>query len=286
MAVTAPWQFSFNGLDFGGGSAIQLLQADGLRSMPAVRSGDVGRPRADGMLAGLDLLGSRTITLKLQVFGTPQTPLDAQITALETAFAIQRTTPQPFVYQLTGGGVRQVLCRPRKRDIVIDPSYANAGFAIVNIMLETVDPRVYDFGGSFQSVGLPQPASTVGFPITFPVTWGVSLLGGFVTVTNSGNTATPVKIQVQGPCLYPMVSNTTLGQYFRLNMVLAATDSVVIDCDFHTVTLNGTTGRRSAMAPGSAWPTLPVGTYQFNFTSSDPSPTGAQMTVSWFNAYL
>ena len=57
----AAWQASFGGYVFGPGTDLEVKKIEGI-DMPAVRSGDSGRPRDHGMFRGLDVMGGREIT--------------------------------------------------------------------------------------------------------------------------------------------------------------------------------------------------------------------------------
>lgn len=86
------------------------------------------------------------------------------------------------------------------------------------------------------------------------------------TVTNEGNaTAYPV-ITIVGACSGISIENLTTGETIAVNVSLADTDTLVIDCNPATrgVYLNGT--QRMDLKPGSGWITCPPGDNVFSFS--------------------
>jgi hypothetical protein len=70
--VTSLQQYSlaFNGYVFGGGSSMhQVLDLDGLESLPSIRNQDDNRGYADGMFTGNDFLSGRDITVTILTTG-------------------------------------------------------------------------------------------------------------------------------------------------------------------------------------------------------------------------
>lgn len=281
------WQFSYNGLTFGVGTEVQLVTATGIRALPSVAHGDVQRPRDQGMLVGLDLNSARTVTLDLAVEGESAADLDAQITALETAFQTQSLTLLPLQYQLPGEGNRVIYCRPEKRSVPLNFNYSSAFYATMSVQLVAVDPRIYDAAGQAVAVGLPEPVTGMTFPATFPLTFGSGGGGGgSIVAVNAGNYETRPTLTITGPCTNPRVENETSGEFIAFGYTLLAGETLVIDMDAHTALLDGTASLYYTVVPGSQFWVLEPGTSTVSFFSSDPAPTGATLTMSWASAWL
>lgn len=65
------------------------------------------------------------------------------------------------------------------------------------------------------------------FPFSFPVEFGVS--GDTTILENTGDTETPVTIDIQGPVVRPRVINKTTGEYIVINRSLSANEVMHID---------------------------------------------------------
>lgn len=65
------------------------------------------------------------------------------------------------------------------------------------------------------------------FPFTFPVQFGTE--GDITTLTNDGDTATPVTISIQGPIDRPIIENRTTGEYIQINTEITPEEVLYID---------------------------------------------------------
>lgn len=68
------YSLAFNGYVFGGASSMhQILELDGLESLPAIRNQDDNRGYADGMFSGNDFLSGRSLTATILTMGNSST---------------------------------------------------------------------------------------------------------------------------------------------------------------------------------------------------------------------
>ena len=91
------------------------------------------------------------------------------------------------------------------------------------------------------------------FDLTFDLTFSASSGGDTVTVTNDGNVPTPAVFTIDGPVSNPTIENTTLGKELSFDIVLGASDQLVVDTAARTVVLNGTASRYNTLTPDSEW---------------------------------
>lgn len=284
----ANWQGSYNGLTFGGPSDyVQVKTVQGWLSLPDVSSGDQKRPRADGMLMGLDLLGGRTIGLNLEIVPAPGLTLTDSIDVVGSAFQIMRDAEMPLELSLPGVyGDKLSYCRTRKRAVDIDVEYS-AGLATMAVQLSASDPLLYSATLHSLSTPLRTPNSGMTFPATFPLTFGGSTgSGGTITPSNAGNFESFGRAVITGPCISPRVQNSNTNEVLSLDITLASGDSLEIDFDAHTVILNGNGYRYSSVIQNDWWGLAAVSTTTVAFYSSDPSPTGSTMTFYWRDSWL
>ncbi|WP_229232956.1 phage distal tail protein [Sinomonas cyclohexanicum] len=134
------------------------------------------------------------------------------------------------------------------------------------------------------SCGLQNPTSGGTFPATFNYTFGASS-GGSITLNNTGLYNTPPYLVVKGPCQNPAITNNGTGQYIRLNTTLTGADTLAIDTQSGTVTLNGTANRNNIVDPTSTFFTLPPGPTSLQFSSSDSAAVTGTLTGYIVPAY-
>jgi hypothetical protein len=275
MATPAnPYVFAFNGWLFGGvdGGGVQVLSIEGLEDLPTLRTQDEGRGYADGMFTGRDFLNGRTITMVLQVMGAGA----AAATQFQTYMAnvrqylLSQTTgtgvlqiylPKVNPTSYTALGVQRVNARVRRRAVRIDPNYTY-GRAEVTVEFFCPDPRIYadtattsslnPTGGNFRTYSANR---------TYNLAYNVAGSGTTsATVTNNGNYETWPVFTISGACTNPRITNVTTGQYLTFPAVtLGASDTLVVNTDLKTVTLNGGAAR-NLLGNGSQWFSLPAQT--------------------------
>jgi hypothetical protein len=90
---------------------------------------------------------------------------------------------------------------------------------------------------------------------------------------------------LQGPLSYPTVSNQSTGQFIKLNLVLGATDVVVIDHQAGVVTLNGSANRNNTVLVGSSFFSCAPGTTTIGFASGDSVAVAGTLTASLLPTY-
>jgi hypothetical protein len=246
------------------------------------------------MLAGLDFLGARSITFTLDIIGGTDAAFAKAVDAVKTAFVppkavLSTAVLLPLMFQLPGQAQnRMVYCRCRKLDLPIDVSYSmDDGSAAV--LLEAVDPRIYDV--TLQSLLTSQPVMTggLGFPLgPFPVGFGSVGSGGMIFATNAGNFNTRPVLGISGPCINPVVENRTAGQTLAFSITLGVGDTLTVDLNARSVLLNGPASRRNSMVstPDQLWELAAATTSEIHFRTSDLTNTGATLSMSFRSAWL
>lgn len=286
MPITTPFQLSYNGLTFGAGTDIQVSEIDGLRALPAIRSGDVPRARQDGDWAGLNYLDERIITIDMEIFAPQTQTFESAVASVAAAFQniTDPTAQLPLEFYFRGWlESRRMLCRPTKAATPVDSTF---GFQHAKPVVELTanDPLLYSSTLHSVSTGLPSPTTGLTFPVTFPATFGSSS-GGSMSATNLGNYATAPVITITGPVTNPVVTFVASGAFMKLNLTLGPTDTLVIDMGARTVTLNGTASRYNTIVTGSSWWTIPPGTWSIGVASSDSTAVAATFTTQWRDAW-
>jgi hypothetical protein len=150
------------------------------------------------------------------------------------------------------------------------PIDLNYQFGQVQVTSEWTSPdgAIYDGNLVNGTAGLPSPTSGMSWPASWPWTFGAST-GGTISLNNTGSyPARPVFV-LQGPLSYPTISNQNTGQFMKLNIVLGATDVVVVDTQAGVVTLNGTSNRNNTVLVGSSFFACAPGATTIGFASGD-----------------
>jgi hypothetical protein len=299
--VTPPtlsaFQFQFQGLVIGNSTAFNLKKIEGLRGVPAMRTGDAGRPRDQGAFIGLDVLPGRELTLTLDC-GPPlgsYANVRAAMVALSGAFVPAGVTEQPLWYSEDGSVVYVTYARPRALTPVLDITYDKGGLAQdIAAQMFAVDPRWYSTPTSTASMSLVNQTTGFAFPLTFPLTFGSTTSAAQATLTNAGNMDTRPKFTITGPCTNPSIVNQTQtgSPTIQFNVAMATGDTLAIDTDLHSAlyTYANTTASFSVLnlwAPSAQWWVLPANSTQtILFKSTDGTPVAGTCKVDYASAYL
>ncbi len=179
------FQFEYNGLKFGAGTAWGVLGVEGL-DLAEIRNGDAGWPRDHGQAMGLDVYGGRDVIFDLWV-KTDGTSLQHAMLALAAATVVRPNEELPLWFQLPNLPLLCVMCRPRKRPYKIDADYAAGNISQPELVLHATDPRIYT------------AATSTAFTPNFPATSH--------TLNNLGNTELRPIVIFTGPITGPRITN-------------------------------------------------------------------------------
>jgi Phage tail protein len=277
-----PYQFQFNEFSFGPYTPLELTKIEGI-DLPAIRSGDSGRPRDQGEFIGLDLMAGREVT----VTGELNIKTESSWEELASATLPGGTVEKPLFLSLPGYPILAAMSRVRKRNMPVDIKFTLGNLADVTLLFKASDPRWY--GETKRATTSPSHALGFKWPHKYGYKYGAGSVAGSVSVTNAGNYETRPKLIVEGPCTNPSITNATVGATLAFAVTLNTGDRLVIDTDMHTATLysSGTTvgtTRLGSLVPGSQWWALEAkttSTVQFLAGSSEGS-----LTVEYAPAYV
>lgn len=279
VAVTGEYRLTLDGFAFGEGTDYEIVKISGMEDVPGVRTFDVDLPQQDGQASGADLMGPRTVTVEVEMVGTPAA-LSTMVSALRDA-----TVPQvlrTLTIERPSEPVKQTVGKVRRRDIPVDVPFSR-GYATAALAFYAPDPRLYAAAETVLTTG-PGTSSSGGVapPVTPPVTPSGSGAGGQLTVTNAGNTRTWPVLTVRGPLPGFDLLQLTTGRTWRYRQALSATDFVTVDMKNRTVLLNALASRRSAAS--GAWWDLPPGSNDIRFVptgAADGSSAELRMRSAW-----
>lgn len=238
------YQYQFRSLVFGAGTDYRTEVLRGLLSLPSVRSSDSERQDDHGSFGGLDLMGNRIIDGTMWFEGSAGTDIEAKAEVLREIFTVGRksaTVAEPFYFRRPGLDLRMVLVKCRARNIDSDYELAK-GLGRCDFQLVGTDPLIYSTVEKSSQIVLATNALT-----------------GSATFTNDGDYvdgASPV-ITIGGPATNPRIANAADGnRQIKIDIVLGAGDTLEIDTQRKTVTLNPATtkvNRYDAVRADSQW---------------------------------
>ncbi|MGW1801588.1 phage distal tail protein [Streptomyces sp. NPDC001984] len=294
-AVLGDYQFDVGGVVIGSGTLLPVGEFTGLGA-PDRRTADVDNPTDDGGFPGLDLFGTRTVSIEAGI-RTPDDPgaaldLLAQLQQVTGADSIRKTAGALALLRAKWPG-RDVKClfgRWRRVEAVT-MSQAVYGWIPLQLEFAATDPRWH--ADEVQSLVLPLDISndSQGFtaPVEAPITTGVSNPSerpGWVT--NHGDVTAWPTLRIDGPVTNPKVWVVETGRYLQLQISLAAGEWIDIETRPGTrwVLRNGSGNAATALTSGSRLDLfqIPKGTSEIRWTATDYTNT-CRLTLSWRDAY-
>ena len=126
--------------------------------------------------------------------------------------------------------------------------------------------------------------------ITLPVELPTDLDGGLnvITCTNNGNFSAKAKITITGQIQKPKIYNLLTGRFFKLNIDVNQGDTLIIDTNNSSVTLNGNSVLANRTA-GSNWLFVNSGTNYFLLMGDDfdfDNQSKAQIQIEFYHTKL
>jgi hypothetical protein len=234
----------------GAGIAWHLQELEGWDS-PEVRAEYAPREADHGAWASPVYLSQRPITLAGKIAAPNLAALDGAIEQLIAASALTDTVMT--VYESTP---KQTVVRRSGKPLI---RLVTDRVAEYSLLMTAGDPRRYSTVLQSQSTGLPSVTGGLTLPITLPLSISTTVTGGAFILSNEGSIATRPIFTIEGPAASPIIAcsgpDSTVMQ-LAYSDTLGAGDSLVIDCDAHTVVLNGTVSRRRYLSAPLGWPEI------------------------------
>jgi hypothetical protein len=295
LAVTDDWVAEYRGLVIGAlDSPLSLLAVEGLIDSPAVRTADRAILNRHGDVSGRDFVGSRTVTLTIEVNGRDAREFAGAMDALALAFAPSRAVA-PFVFRfpgIAGGGVRFVAAKVRRRSAPVDVAFSQY-LANVTVELYCASPLILDTTKLSDTAGLPDPDAPGGgitFPLTLPIQFGSPPDPGTIRVVNAGSFECYPRFRIYGPVFDPQIVNLASGEQITFRYALLGDEWLDVDTYSHEVLLNGVAPRFLLAGTANTWPVCQPGTTEFGFrgfrVASGPEGDGAELVAEWASAWV
>lgn len=272
----------------GAGTAWRWDDLQGWEETPGIDSGTVLKASDHGAWPGTFYAQTRTVTVSMVVRCEPGN-MNGTLRQLAAATPIDASDEVPLVVQLDDDAPLMVFARCTRRAFNVARGH-RTGLARGAIEFEASDPRRYSLLENVHTTGLPQPEPGLAWPLVFPLDFGTPGSTGNINATNSGDAPTHPTFAIKGPCDTPTIANLTTGALLEYDISLSASDTLYIDTNQGTVTLNGLTANRLYTATTRSQPegafTLPAGSSALAFRSDDADPDPAStLSVTWRSAF-
>lgn len=234
----------------------------------------------DGGFIDAEFEQGREIFLEGTAYVDPTTP-ESYMDSLKYNFAPVQT-PIPFYFKMPGISERLIFVKPRGVAYDID-TLRRIGMTRVQFKMYAEDPRMYT--NSLISSDIPFSGfagAGFSFSLGFNFGFGAAVTPPSTSVFNDGNRPAPAILTISGPVTNPRISNDTLGLTLSFQIVLSASDELVVDLGYRTVTLNGNINARGTLIDPDWW-LLQPGSNSITYTAG--SGGGSNVNISFRSAW-
>lgn len=249
-----------------------------------LRGSNADRPGRHGSYPGLKRLTERTIEVELTSLSD-----DVSLLASVRAATVPDEDPveEPLAIWAGTTEPQRVMARLERRAIPTDHDWS-IGHHRCTLQWVATDPRRYSVAEyTSPMVGLPAPGiGGLSFPLTFPLSFGTAGTPGVMTVTNTGEAVTWPTYVITGPVTGPVVTNVTTGKALQWasSFTLEAGQTMVVDLDAHSVTINGA-ARRDTLTIAN-WGPLAVGDNVITLTGQGVYDPAAGLVVKHRSSWI
>lgn len=289
------YQFQYDTFLFGGaGSPYQILNIEGLESLPDLRTQDDNKGYNDGMFTGRDFLSGRTITMEILTLAGGGNSAFQNFNLLQSNLIPTSSYTAPSITATTAPGLLQFLlstsdtemrigARVRGRQTPVNPDFTY-GFIRSQYTFFSPDPRYYS--NTLKSASLsPVAALGRGYNRIYPLTYGGGSGSVSTPLTNAGTVTTYPTITITGPATNIVITNTTTGQYLSFYGSITTGQTLVIDLNEKLITLDGVAARNLLLG-GSSWFGANVGTTNLSFFASGTVVGTTTCNVDYRDAFI
>ena len=225
---------------------VDIEKVMGLDSAP-YRETERDHEGTDGGFLDAEFERGRHVLLEGTVYADTST-MEVYLDSLKANYAPSPVLV-PFYLKAPGVAERLLFVKPQGCKYSWE-QMRRTGQMPVQFKMFAEDPRIY--ASDLSTVNVPfATGATTGFGFSLGFDFGFGAGGGGTDgefVINEGNRPTPVEFTIHGPCETPSILDETYGHALVFNIVLATGETLVVNTQYKTVKLNGTTTRRNTLA--------------------------------------
>ena len=182
----------------------------------------------DGMTLQTVRLSPRTLTLKFLILAANRAEVEAARRRVAAAFN-PRSGLGTLIWTQADGAQYALKCVAQSKSPVFPGGRATGNtWQEVVVDLQAPDPCWYD--ADPETLHLAGLTGGATFPIAFPCIFAT--LGATMVIVNDGDIAAPVRIEIPGPCLNPVVENLSTGEKVALTLEVPDGETIVIDTTY------------------------------------------------------
>lgn len=173
-------------------------------------------------------LSPRSLTIRFLIMAADRAAVETARRRVAAAFN-PRNGLGTLVWTQEDGSQYAIKCVAQSRSPVFPGGRATGNtWQEVIVDLKAPDPCWYDAEPeTLHMAGLTGGAT---FPISFPCIFAVQ--GSTMAIVNEGDIAAPVRIQIPGPSLNPVVENLSTGEKIGLQMEVDEGETIVVDTTY------------------------------------------------------
>jgi len=256
---------------------VDITKVSGLDS-GEFRSATHDHEGVDGGYIDSEFLTMRTLTLEGTIYADVADP-DTICNALKYDFRPMRVET-PFYFKHPNQNVQMLMCKGQGAKYDVE-ALRRTGETAVQLQLIAPTPYIYDADEIMGSGNLGTLDPGHGFDVAFDMSFGgLSVPANGAVLTNSGNHVAYPVVTIYGAIDHPQLVDQATGAVMNLNISLSPFDSLVIDMRLHTVTLNGSTNRRSIVVGLPTWFTIDPGVTTTILLFGASSSQGGSVTAT------
>jgi hypothetical protein len=226
-AMVYDHQVRLENLLMGPGTAYELAESFVPNKFPQLDSTDTKAPLTDGMIGGLELMGSRRIPVPIMILCTNKT--DAYQALRDLGYAWRPRTTNVPLYWRDDISEWFVLGRPRLADP--NTEQIHDGYVEIDARFEALDPRIYEN----------------------VLTLASGDVDDVLDITSNGTLPAPWTATITGDGLANPVLTHSSGKQIRIAGTLLSTQTLTLEVTQNAYGIYRIDGVPYGVLPGSEW---------------------------------
>lgn len=239
----------------------------------------------DGTTLQTVRLSPRTLMIRFLLLAADRAGVEQKRRRIAAAFN-PRYAPGTLVWTQEDGTQYALRCVALSGSPSFTPGRQAQGRVWQEVVVDLQAPDPCWFDATATTLPLAGLTGGATFPISFPATFAV--MGSTMIVTNEGDIAAPIRIEIPGPCLNPVVENLTTGEQIALTLDVLEGQTVLIDTAYGNLLCrlqasNGTqTNAMQYLTADSAFWQLEPGVNIVTYSAASGSAT---VTIEYASRY-
>lgn len=255
---------------------------EGLTGLPDIRTTSGVNAGYDGGWTSAQNFDARSIAIRGNIAKDNAADLETTRRRLATLVGQGKKETLKLSFTTQAGNVYTVFVRTISCEMALTRVL---NFQPFLLQFRADDPLIYDDGASGGTEATLRVQQLMGgFEIDFELPLAIGGGADVTYITNSGSETVYPVIKFTGPLHSPTVVNRTTNEQFQIIVDILSTDTIIVDSQLRTATLNGT-DIYHLIKPGSQFITIAPGSNGMVLTSETTSDTGIA-EVSFKQGYI